>query len=99
MDMCAGPQIEKDYVLGWLLAGIAHHPDLVRTWIFKGGTWLVERMVLRPIGHQYSDKPLPGNGVFCYSLTSCSEKSYGRSASDADPVTSTTYCTCTGIPT
>lgn len=32
--------IEKDYVLGWLLAGIAQHPDLARTWIFKGGTCL-----------------------------------------------------------
>jgi Nucleotidyl transferase AbiEii toxin, Type IV TA system len=32
--------IEKDYVLGWLLAGIAAHPDLAATWIFKGGTCL-----------------------------------------------------------
>lgn len=32
--------IEKDYVLGWLLAGIANHPDLAETWIFKGGTCL-----------------------------------------------------------
>jgi predicted nucleotidyltransferase component of viral defense system len=32
--------IEKDYVLGWLLAGIAHHPALARTWVFKGGTCL-----------------------------------------------------------
>jgi len=32
--------IEKDYVLGWLLAGIAQHGDLRRTWIFKGGTCL-----------------------------------------------------------
>jgi predicted nucleotidyltransferase component of viral defense system len=32
--------IEKDYVLGWLLAGIAHHPALSRTWAFKGGTCL-----------------------------------------------------------
>ncbi|MGH9043621.1 MAG: nucleotidyl transferase AbiEii/AbiGii toxin family protein [Acidimicrobiales bacterium] len=32
--------IEKDYVLGWLLAGIANHPELNRTWIFKGGTCL-----------------------------------------------------------
>jgi predicted nucleotidyltransferase component of viral defense system len=28
--------IEKDYVLGWLLAGIANHAELNRTWIFKG---------------------------------------------------------------
>jgi predicted nucleotidyltransferase component of viral defense system len=34
------PVIEKDYVLGWLLAGIAAHPELARTWVFKGGTCL-----------------------------------------------------------
>lgn len=156
--------IEKDYVLGWLLAGIAAHPQLSNTWVFKGGTclrkcyyetyrlsedldftvttsgpetpdelvpifreiavWLkdesgidlvvddsafrrrknrrgnpttqgrlayrgpnqppqlpkvklditsdevvVEKAELRPIGHQYSDSPLPGNGVHCYTLT------------------------------
>ena len=157
--------IEKDYVLGWLLAGIAQHPALAETWIFKGGTclrkcyyetfrfsedldftvieggpdepddlqrifgeiaeWLlrgirnradprrpvipttdgtdeanppprdesptkgpnpqptspkvkldittdellVERPELRPIGHQYSDAPLPVEAVLCYSLT------------------------------
>jgi hypothetical protein len=32
--------IEKDYVLGWLLAGIAQHPALTETWVFKGGTCL-----------------------------------------------------------
>ena len=32
--------IEKDYLLGWLLAGIAAHPVLGRTWVFKGGTCL-----------------------------------------------------------
>jgi predicted nucleotidyltransferase component of viral defense system len=32
--------IEKDYVLGWLLAGISNHPELGSTWIFKGGTCL-----------------------------------------------------------
>lgn len=156
--------IEKDYILGWLLAGIAQHPELARTWVFKGGTclrkcyyetfrfsedldftimpggpgepgdlqrafgeiarWLreesgieltvddtafrrrrnrrgnpttqgriayrgpnpqptspkvkldittdeilVEHPVLRAIGHQYSDAPLPVDGVPCYSLT------------------------------
>jgi predicted nucleotidyltransferase component of viral defense system len=30
--------IEKDYVLGWLLAGIAQHETLSQTWIFKGGS-------------------------------------------------------------
>jgi hypothetical protein len=32
--------IEKDYVLGWLLEGIASEPELAATWIFKGGTAL-----------------------------------------------------------
>jgi predicted nucleotidyltransferase component of viral defense system len=32
--------IEKDYALGWLLAGIAQHQDLSNAWIFKGGTCL-----------------------------------------------------------
>ncbi|HMN05910.1 MAG TPA: nucleotidyl transferase AbiEii/AbiGii toxin family protein [Flavobacteriales bacterium] len=35
------PQVvEKDYVLGWLLAGIHAHPELGQTWVFKGGTCL-----------------------------------------------------------
>ncbi len=35
------PQIiEKDYVLGWILAAVGDHPDLQRSWIFKGGTCL-----------------------------------------------------------
>jgi predicted nucleotidyltransferase component of viral defense system len=156
--------IEKDYVLGWLIAGIANEPELAATWVFKGGTclrkcyyetyrfsedldftvidggpetpealapifarigsWLqeevgidlvvdeksfssrrnkrgnptaqgrlayrgpnqppqlpkvkldvtsdeivVEQPELRPIGHQFSDGPLPGDGVISYSLT------------------------------
>jgi predicted nucleotidyltransferase component of viral defense system len=32
--------IEKDYTLGWLLAGIANHEELASTWVFKGGTCL-----------------------------------------------------------
>lgn len=32
--------IEKDYVLGWLLAGIFHHIDISPNWVFKGGTCL-----------------------------------------------------------
>ena len=156
--------IEKDYVLGWLLAGIGRHPALADSWVFKGGTclrkcyyetfrfsedldftvkpggiddpadlrqpfvdiagWLreesgiqltvdetafrrrrnrrgnpttqgrlayqgpnpqpvspkvkldittdevlVQQPVLRKVGHQYSDAPLPVDGVRCYSIT------------------------------
>jgi predicted nucleotidyltransferase component of viral defense system len=32
--------IEKDYILGWLLAGISHHKELKANWAFKGGTCL-----------------------------------------------------------
>ena len=32
--------VEKDYVLGWLLAGIGEHPATRNTWVFKGGTCL-----------------------------------------------------------
>ncbi len=32
--------VEKDYVLGWMLAGISSHPRTQDTWLFKGGTCL-----------------------------------------------------------
>jgi len=32
--------VEKDYVLGWLLAGIYGHDRLTEAWVFKGGTCL-----------------------------------------------------------
>src|SRR5712691_4658357 len=32
--------IEKDYFLGWLLAGIYAHQTLAPVWVFKGGTCL-----------------------------------------------------------
>ena len=32
--------VEKDYVLGWMLASIYGHKDLAESWIFKGGTCL-----------------------------------------------------------
>jgi predicted nucleotidyltransferase component of viral defense system len=32
--------VEKDYVLGWALAGIFNHPVLAQYWVFKGGTCL-----------------------------------------------------------
>ena len=35
------PQVvEKDYVIGWVLAGIYHRSALFKSWIFKGGTCL-----------------------------------------------------------
>ena len=32
--------VEKDYALGWLLAGLSAHPSLAESWNFKGGTCL-----------------------------------------------------------
>ncbi len=32
--------VEKDYVLGWLLAGISQEPAFSDAWVFKGGTCL-----------------------------------------------------------
>ena len=32
--------VEKDYILGWMLAGISQHPRTSETWLFKGGTCL-----------------------------------------------------------
>jgi predicted nucleotidyltransferase component of viral defense system len=32
--------VEKDYVLGWALAGIYAHAELRESWVFKGGTCL-----------------------------------------------------------
>jgi len=32
--------VERDYVLGWLLAGLSEHPRIGTQWVFKGGTCL-----------------------------------------------------------
>ena len=32
--------VEKDYILGWMLAGIYAHDELADSWLFKGGTCL-----------------------------------------------------------
>jgi predicted nucleotidyltransferase component of viral defense system len=32
--------VEKDYALGWMLAGFGQHPAIRDTWLFKGGTCL-----------------------------------------------------------
>ena len=33
-------QIEKDYILSWILCGIANHNELSKEIVFKGGTVL-----------------------------------------------------------
>lgn len=32
--------VEKDYVLGWMLAAIGRNPETSAHWVFKGGTCL-----------------------------------------------------------
>jgi len=32
--------VEKDYLLGWILAGISNHGEVMSEWVFKGGTCL-----------------------------------------------------------
>ncbi len=40
-ELTLAPEVvEKDYVLGWLLAGISNHAALQEGWVFKGGTCL-----------------------------------------------------------
>ena len=40
--------VEKDYVLGWVLAGIGTEPALRDGWVFKGGTCLKKPSRTRP---------------------------------------------------
>lgn len=41
LELSLAPNIvEKDYVLGWILAGIANAKELFQNWVFKGGTCL-----------------------------------------------------------
>ena len=66
--------VEKDYVLGWVLAGIYRHKDLMESWIFKGGTCLKKcffetyrfsedlDFTLRQPEHLDADFPTPGSG-------------------------------------
>ena len=46
--------VEKDYVLGWILAGINAHDELAESWVFKGGTCLCPASV----GNGESVRPL-----------------------------------------
>jgi hypothetical protein len=43
--------VEKDYVLGWMLAGINAHGELGESWVFKGGP-VSKSAISRLIGFQ-----------------------------------------------
>jgi hypothetical protein len=75
--------VEKDYVLGWLLAALARNPNVKRDWVFKGGTCLKKcyfetyrfsedlDFSIRP-GATYTSDAILGmlNGPTCWA-TSC----------------------------
>ncbi len=42
--------VEKDYALGWALAGIFAQDELAENWVFKGGTCL-KKCYFRPPKH------------------------------------------------
>jgi predicted nucleotidyltransferase component of viral defense system len=44
--------VEKDYVLGLILYGIANHPDLKENWVFKGGTCIKKCYIA---GYRFSE--------------------------------------------
>jgi hypothetical protein len=52
--------VEKDYVLGWLLAAVSSHLELQSLWIFKGGTCIKKTYSLREAfqGRVYYRGPL-----------------------------------------
>ena len=53
--------VEKDYVLGWMLAGIYGHAELAENWAFKGGTCLKKCYIET---HRFSeDGRIPAGGV------------------------------------
>ena len=44
--------VEKDYVLGWVLAGIGTEPALRDGWVFKGGTCLKRNSQQHAVTHE-----------------------------------------------
>jgi hypothetical protein len=59
----AAQVIEKDYVLGWLLAGIFNHPVIGSSWVFKGGTCL-KKCLIEP----YSLRRTQEGNILLYAL-------------------------------
>jgi hypothetical protein len=64
--------IEKDYVLGWLLWGIATDRVVAEQWVFKGGTCLKKWL--------HRDVPLLGRSRL-HGLARGSDPARGRRAS------------------
>ena len=70
-DFGLDPQVvEKDYMLGWLLAGIGQHAEIGSEWLFKGGTCLKKcyfetLSLLRRFGLHGSQSGSPQRRVSC----------------------------------
>lgn len=45
-------QIEKDYILSWILFGISKHEHLSKTIVFKGGTVLKKVTAVQNVFHR-----------------------------------------------
>lgn len=74
--------VEKDYVLGWLLAGIALGSDLGTTWVFKGGTCLKKCVLETYRFSEDLDFTLLPDAVYSVcSATSCRPRRPSRTSS------------------
>jgi len=40
------PQVEKDYILSWILKGISQHKELSELWVFKGVQFTVNITII-----------------------------------------------------
>ena len=72
--------VEKDYALGWLLAGISANGKIADSWVFKGGTCLKKcffETYLVDVNYFFRRRqlevsvPEPGCGVFDFDLSCC----------------------------
>jgi hypothetical protein len=70
--------IEKDYVLGWMLAGINAHDELNENWVFKGGTCL-KSAISKLIGFQKISI------LRCAMKTTSTRNSCGRLSKKSSP--------------
>ncbi len=79
--------IEKDYVLGWMLAEISTHPVLGPAWVFKGGTCLKKRFVetyrlSEDLDFTVEDAGLLDGRILAYAFQGIAEWMYDHSGID-----------------
>jgi hypothetical protein len=56
--------VERDHVLGWMLAGISPHPRTRGTWLFKGGTCLKKCYFVEPFRATAVSRPARASSHF-----------------------------------